>query len=380
MNCLIPARLKIIVFIFCFFISQFSNAQSGFCRIKGTISDKNLQDVVYLIKGDRPHLDLKEMEIIDSSTVSKGYFSFSIPITFTDFYSIKLKNINKGFVLICSPGDIIRIKIDTSNFYQPLIFASKENTFRKNYIDGVKPLIIIMNSYADSSSMAGENTPKSYKFDSLNILWAQKIRQYNLKFLNKNPKNLTSLRMFNSYYFLFSPDSVRLFLGNLPLSLKGNPMVQEIEYKKFFLESELSKISKFFDIHFYDTLNIPFDFKPFYGKLVLIDYWASWCVPCIENIPLLKQIEARFKDRDFVIIGVSLDTDLKRWKNAINRHDIAWPNISDLKATNGPGARFLNVTSIPRYVLIAKDGSIIKDDIKPEEIEKIIVANLDAKN
>jgi thiol-disulfide isomerase/thioredoxin len=318
------------------------------------------------------------LEIVDSSATDKGAFSFDIPILYTDYYSIRLKSLRKGFVFICSPGDYIKIKCDTSasNFYFPDITGSMENTLNQNFINGRDPLIAKMNSYADSASRVRKDSVKYNRYVSLNDFWSNEIRQYNLKFMLKNPKCLISLNMYNSYYKLFSKDSVKQYLKNLPLSLRKNPLAKEIEYKKFFLEDELKKITKFYDIKFYDTLNQLFTFESYSNKLVLVDFWASWCKPCIENFPLLKKIEEKYRDKNFAILGVSLDVNLKRWKNEIKRSGLTWGNISDLKGENGLGAKYLNVTTIPRYVLIGRDGSIINDNIKEEEIEKMVISNL----
>ncbi len=374
---IVSIKPRIVVFYFSFLIMQFSNAQSDYCKIKGKISDKNFKGIAYLVKGNKPFLDLEDLEIIDSSTTNKGIFYFKISIAYTDYYSIRLKNLKKGFVFICSPGGNIEIKCDTSDFYYPEITGSKENTIRRNYINGLDPLIVVMNSYADSAvSYLGGDSSKYRKYVSLNDFWGNKIRQYNLGFISKNPKNLTSLGMFNAYYELFSKDSTKQYLKSLPIDLQNNPLVEEIKYKKFSLESELKKISKFYDIKFYDTLNQLFSFKSYKDKLVLIDFWASWCKPCIENFPLLKQIEEKYKNRNFVIIGVSLDDNIKKWKNGIKRSELTWKNISDLKAWDGLGVKYFNISSIPRYVLLGKDGLIINSDLKEKEMEKIIIANL----
>jgi thiol-disulfide isomerase/thioredoxin len=369
--------IKILLFLI-FSNSYFSNAQLQYCKIGGQFINKDFEDTIYIVKGDKPYLNLEDLEIVDSVATHNGIFLFKIPLSYTDYYSIKSKVLKKGFRFICSPGVDLKIKIDTSNFYKLDITGSLENTLYKNCISERDPLIVKMNSYVDSSSYASKrnDSEKVREYDSLNIFWAEKIKQYNLLFILKYPKCFTSLKMFNSYYELYSKDSVRQYLKNLPLVLKKNPLVKEIKYKKFILENELKKITKFYEVKYHDTLSKPFSFNPYYGKLVLIDFWASWCKPCIENFPTLKIIESKYRDKNFAIIGVSLDINLKRWKNEIKRSGLLWKNISDLKGTDGLGTKYLNVTSIPRYVLIGKNGVIINDDIQEKDLEKNILANL----
>jgi len=373
---IVSMKLNIIVLFVSFFIVQFSNGQSGYCKIEGKIINRNFDDIVYLIEGNKPFLDFQDMKIIDSAVTIKGLFSFQISVPYTDYYSIRLKNFEKGFVFICSPKGNVKIECDTSNFYYPKVTGSKENIIRRDYIKGVDPLIVIMNDYADSavSYMQGDSS-KYKKYVFLNDFWGKKIRQYNLKFISKKPKNLTSLGMFNAYYKLFSQDSAMKYIESLPTDLRNNPLVSEIRYKKFSLEPELRKISKFYDIKFHDTLNQLFSFNSYKGKLVLIDFWASWCIPCIKNFPLLKQIEQKYKNRNFAIIGVSLDDNLEKWKSGIKRFELTWDNISDLKGWNGVGTKYFNISSIPRYVLLGKDGLVINGNLKEDEIEKSLISH-----
>ena len=363
-------------FIISFFICTQSVAQSWQCRVEGEISGKSFNDMVYLIEGNQPFLDFQDLKIVDSVNTVNGAFSFKLVLPFTNFYSIRLKNYRKGFVFICSPGEAIKIKFDTTNFYQPKIKGSKENKIRRNYIKGLDPLIVKMNNYADSAVYYMQSDTFKYKrYVDLNDFWSKEIRKYNLSFISKKPKNLTSLSMFSSYYELFTPESTLKFIEALPTELKDNPLVAEIKYKKFSREAELKNVSKFYDIKFYDTLYRPCNLNYYKRKLVLVDFWAAWCKPCIQNFPALKQIQERYKNRDFEIIGVSLDDNLIRWKNGIKNSALSWANISDLKAWNGVVVKYLNISSIPRYVLIGKDGVILNDNLKEDEIEKTLISN-----
>jgi len=104
------------------------------------------------------------------------------------------------------------------------------------------------------------------------------------------------------------------------------------------------------------------------GKVVLIDFWASWCGPCRKENPNVKANYNKYKDKGFDVLGVSLDRDAAAWKNAIKQDGLEWRHISDLKGWGSVHARLYSVTSIPQTVLVDKNGVIIARNIRGEEL------------
>jgi thiol-disulfide isomerase/thioredoxin len=104
------------------------------------------------------------------------------------------------------------------------------------------------------------------------------------------------------------------------------------------------------------------------GKVVLIDFWASWCPPCRKEIPHLVELYAQYKGKDFEIVGISLDRTLEAWEKGIKDLAITWPQLSDLAYWKNAGAALYGVNSIPHTVLVGKDGTIIGKDLHGEEL------------
>ena len=99
------------------------------------------------------------------------------------------------------------------------------------------------------------------------------------------------------------------------------------------------------------------------GKYTLIDFWASWCSPCLLQIPDLKEAYSEFHEDGFEIVGVSVDNRESRWKKSINKYEMAWPQLSDLKGWGSEAAADYNVTFIPFNVLIDSEGKIIAKNL-----------------
>lgn len=105
------------------------------------------------------------------------------------------------------------------------------------------------------------------------------------------------------------------------------------------------------------------------GKIVLIDFWASWCGPCRRENPNVVKLYQKYKDSGFEIYSVSLDKDKTAWTNAIKNDELTWTHVSDLKFWSSEGAKLYGVSSIPHTVLVDKDGNIIARNLRGSQLD-----------
>ena len=115
------------------------------------------------------------------------------------------------------------------------------------------------------------------------------------------------------------------------------------------------------------------------GNYVLVDFWASWCGPCLREVPNVKKIYDKFHAKGFEILGVSLDEDKEDWINAIDKHDLNWKHVSSLKGWNCPVAQLYSVTGVPAMFLLDKDGKIIASGLRGEELIQFVENLFQAK-
>jgi len=112
------------------------------------------------------------------------------------------------------------------------------------------------------------------------------------------------------------------------------------------------------------------------GKYVLVDFWASWCGPCLQEVPNVKEIYEKYHDKGFEIYGISLDNKKQEqaWKDAIEKHGMNWVQVSSLEGWSCPAAKRYNVTGIPRMFILDPQGHIVAMDLRGEELKKKIAS------
>ncbi|MDR6566889.1 TlpA disulfide reductase family protein [Chitinophaga ginsengisegetis] len=200
---------------------------------------------------------------------------------------------------------------------------------------------------------------------------AQRRQDVYREFVAKHPASQISLDLvLNDIGGAADMMQKETLFNNLSPALKnstaGVAFTQRVEQAKLLLPGKPAP-----DFTEKDTAGIAVSLKDFRGKYVLIDFWASWCMPCRAENPHVLNAYNKYKDRNFTILGVSLDKSRADWIKAIKEDNLPWQQISSLDPQNAEGAKKYAVRFIPQNYLIDPEGKIIASNLRGEGLDKL---------
>ncbi len=343
-----------VIWVFLVFVQCYSNSADESFRLHGVI--KNIPDSTVIT------LERKNMIVADSTWIIGGRFEFSGKIERPSLVMLRIKSTrdhkmfwleNTKIEVIGEKGNLINSKIVGSKTQREAdMLREQKSTIFAEY-DRIDKLV------------TDENR------DSLFVLYNQLIAQevaINKKFIQEFPDSYESLfRLSQSKEKMEAEETNKLFIG-LSEELKSTEEGKSIaQYLK--LNRNLKVGDRYVDFEQSNIHGKQVRFSDMQGKYILLEFWASWCGPCRAFNPELVAEYAKYKDKGFEILGVSLDTDEEKWKTAVIKDQLTWENVCDLKGSANEAAQIYGVQDLPDNFLIDENGVIIARYLRGEELK-----------
>ena len=157
--------------------------------------------------------------------------------------------------------------------------------------------------------------------------------------------------------------------------LRGNEELA-FEYRKKYVPGLAFLGEMVPDFEATDLEGEPISIEAYRGKVVLVDFWAVWCGPCVAEMPNVIKIYNKYKDKGFDIIGISLDNDENRLREYLKENEIPWRQVFSGEGWNSPVSRQYGIYAIPTMWLIDKEGKLISHKARGEKLESLVAKAL----
>lgn len=226
----------------------------------------------------------------------------------------------------------------------------------------------LQQKYNLARQSGNEDEMKRAQIDYEAMMGNQKV--YVKNFVRQHPKSTVSpLIILSQMSQEMSAHQIDTLIAFLDPSIKASIYVDEL--KKIADKIRITDIgAQAADFTLNTPEGTPLALSSLRGKVILVDFWASWCAPCRKENPNVVEVYNTFKNKGFDILGVSLDRDKAAWIKAISDDQLTWHHVSDLKYMQNEAAVKYGVRSIPFTLLLDKEGKIIAKNLTAEELTK----------
>jgi peroxiredoxin len=319
--------------------------------------------------------------IRDSVQVANGHFTYTGKVAEPTQYYLWLMERDGRKV---SPVDffvedtMMQININKDSLKDAAITGSPIEDQYMQYKQAIKPVrdkkMALDNSFAEASDKRDKTA-----IDSIEKLYGgleKEEEETIMGYVDKNPsafigawsvsKNLLydeDVKTIQRLYAEFSPE--------VQQSKYGKVIKKEMDIE---LKMQVGMMAPEFTLN--DTTGKPVSLSSFKGKYVLVDFWASWCGPCRHENPNVVKTYNMYKDKNFTVLGVSLDENKDAWEKAIKDDGLIWTHVSDLKGWQNAVAMDYGIRAIPSNYLVSPDGKILAHNLRGEELQKALAETL----
>lgn len=310
-------------------------------------------------------------ETIDTADIVAGKFTFSGKMPVPDFRFLRL-NDQDYFAQFFLENANITVTANKDSLRSTKITGSHSQDDFQIYADEMarlqKEVKGLHDKYQAAMKINNTDEAEKAKIDYQALLDNSLVFVKN--FVKEHPKSVVSAYICEEQLAAqINEDELEAIVKNFPHEISTSEYViklkARIEEQKKIAVGILAP-----DFTMNDPDGKPIQLSSLRGKIVLLDFWASWCMPCRQENPNVVKLYQQYHPKGFEILGVSLDRAKEKWVKGIQEDNLSWIHVSDLKFWQNSAARLYAVTNIPQSFLIDKDGKIIGKGLRGEDLAK----------
>ncbi len=317
---------------------------------------------------------------VDSTVLNdKGEFKFSRSTKAVDFFKVAANQ--NEYVVIAKNGDRIKLHADLND--QSMAYEisgateadklQELNTYKNKYNARMAEIQANFEKQVSANPDKREMIADQLRPELIKV--SDDMVNFILKFANENPDALTSFYAMNSLNPSEYEEQFIAYSDKIKSKFNDNQAVTDFLVRMAKLKSvQVGQDAPAFTMNGIDGK--PISLADFKGKYVLLDFWASWCMPCRNENPNIVRAYNTYKDKNFTILGISLDKDPKAWEQAIAADKLTWAHASELSDFEGPTVRLYQIEAIPSSFLIDPTGKIIAKNLRGDELAAFLEKTL----